>query len=168
MKLIQTIALTSNAASVEFASIPQTFTDLVLFISARTVTENNFNDFGINLGGTQTNRRLQGNGSSVSSSVTTGYLVLGLTNTSVHTANTFSNSFVYIPNYTSSNAKVLSAEGVIENNASQAEQGIFAGLTTTTSAITALAGGSGADLVAGSSFSLYGILKGSDGIVTTS
>jgi len=168
MKLIQTITLTSNAASVEFASIPQTFTDLVLISSVRTVSTDAVNDFGVSLGGTMTNRRLEGNGSTAYSSSNTGYNMIGISNTSISTANTFANNISYFPNYTSSTAKSVSSDGVTENNATQAHAGFYAAFSTSTSPITTIAAGAGSNLVAGSTFSLYGILKGSDGIVTTS
>jgi hypothetical protein len=167
MKLIQTITLTSNAASVEFASIPQTFTDLVFVASARTVAAAIQSDLGIAIG-TSNFRTLQGDGSTAASQSTTGYINIGTATGDSTTADTFGNSTCYIPNYTGATAKSFSADGVAENDATAGFQRISAGLSTTTSPITTLTIGSGADYVSGSTFSLYGITKGSDGIVTTS
>jgi hypothetical protein len=77
-----------------------------------------------------------------------------------YTANTFDNCEYYIPNYTSSIKKPLSALGVTENNATAAYISMAAALWQGTAAITsvniapyAAAGG----FLAGSSFYLYGI-----------
>jgi hypothetical protein len=58
---------------------------------------------------------------------------------------------------------------VSENNATAAFQRIIAGLNNSTAAITSINFfPSSGNFVAGSTISLYGITKGSDGIVTTS
>jgi hypothetical protein len=51
------------------------------------------------------------------------------------TANTFGNTEFYIPNYTSSNYKSFSVDGVTENNATAAFA-LYAGLWSNTAAIT--------------------------------
>jgi hypothetical protein len=87
------------------------------------------------------------------------------------TANTFSNSVAYFPNYANTTTnKSFSVDDVSENNATASYQTISANLYSSTSAITSLKIESinSANIVAGSTVSLYGILKGSDGIVTTS
>jgi len=76
---------------------------------------------------------------------------------------------IYIPNYTSSNAKSASIDGVSENNATASYQTIDAFLWNDTSAITSitltLSGGNFAQY---SSASLYGVTAGNDGITTVS
>ena len=174
MKLIETKTLGTAAASIEFTSIPQTFTDLVVLYSGRwdggstqdsvTIT---FNSSGTGY----TSRWLQGSGASVQSSNTTvglaGFAVLPGTSA---TANTFGSGQVYISNYIATVNKSFSADSVGENNGTFAYQSIVANLWANTAAITSLSMNpfSGGNFVAGSTFSLYGILKGSDGIVTTS
>ena len=172
MKLIETKTLTVAAASIEFTSIPQTFTDLVLLSSARTDRAENFGDvITIRPNGSTSGisgRRLYGTGST-SVSNTTSFIPAAMASTTNQTSNTFGNSICYIPNYTSANQKSFSLDGVSENNAVSAIQIISAGLWTGTSAITSfiLIAEFGA-LQIGSVFSLYGVTKGSDGIVTVS
>jgi hypothetical protein len=86
------------------------------------------------------------------------------------TANTFSNIGVYLPNYTASTAKSMSTDTVGENNATQAFQTITAALWNVTDPINQITVGfNGSDnFLQYSSATLYGILKGSDGIVTVS
>ena len=65
----------------------------------------------------------------------------------------------------------MSVDAVGENNATQAFQIISAGLWANTAAITSIQlipQSGGGTFVADSTVSLYGITKGSDGIVTTS
>ena len=85
------------------------------------------------------------------------------------TSNTFGNVLVYIPNYAGATSKTFSLDGVGENNATSATQAIAAGAVTATAAITKMtffmATGAWA---LNSTASIYGITKGSDGIVTTS
>jgi hypothetical protein len=171
MRLIETKTLTVAAASIEFTSIPQTFTDLVLVVSARSsraasVDNMNFQFNNVTTG--YTSRRLYGSGSSATSG----------TDTSIYfdapaasaTANTFGSAFIYIPNYTGSTNKSVSNDNVTENNATLAYQTIMAGLWSNTAAITSikLLSLTSSNYTIGSTASLYGVTKGSDGIVTVS
>jgi hypothetical protein len=175
MKLIESKTLGTAQASIEFTSIPQTFTDLVVFQSCRFAS--NAGDIDMRFNGSTTGysmRILYGSGSITGAATdSSAYLVWsGIGSRSTYTASTFGNSMVYIPNYTGSTAKSVSVDGVNENNSSTAFQVISAGLWTGTAAITSIAfsgvaSGAG-NFEAGSTISLYGVLKGSDGIVTTS
>ncbi len=158
MQLVQTVTVGSGgAATVAFTSIPQDATDLVVKTSLRNTANNAGGTIAFNTGGTYTRRRLLGNGSAVSSD-TAG--VDYQSNTSVSTANTFSNSAIYIPNYTESTQKSYSVDSVNENNATLANQSIIAGLWNQTAAITdiTLTPGSG-NFAEGSVVSLYKITK---------
>jgi hypothetical protein len=171
MQLIETKTLGATAASIEFTSIPQTFTDLVVLVSARSNGSSfgriEFN--GVSTGDSGSSRReLSGNGSVASSGGGVGSLLFPI-NISSYTANTFGNASIYIPNYTASVNKSLSIDAVIENNATAVALYIIAGLWPITTAISSVKIDNFTDsLVAGSTVSLYGITKGSDGIVTTS
>jgi hypothetical protein len=142
MQLVSTVTLGTAASSITFSSIPQTATDLlVLFRGRANNTQNAFRvQFNSDAGANYSQRILNGTGSSVTSTSTTGgtYISTQLLTPSTYTANTFSNISVYIPNYTSSSAKSLSIDGVQENNSTAANQQIVAGLWSGTAAITSL------------------------------
>ena len=170
MTLIQTKTLGAAAASIEFTSIPQTFTDLVALCSLRGTESLGTITFEIRPNSVSTDlssRTLQGDGSSASSFTQT--LIGPLAPAGTSTANTFGSTIVYIPNYSGSTNKSFSIDNVTENNATTAGQRITAGLWSNTSAITSLQFTVTSNNIAiGSTISLYGITKGSDGIVTTS
>jgi hypothetical protein len=175
MKLIETKTLGTAAASIEFTSIPQTFTDLVVVASLRSARAAVGDDivfrYNGDTGSNYSFRSLAGTGSAVasgSSTLTVGYF--GICAAANSTANTFGNGSLYIPNYTGSTAKSSSSDSVGENNATAADQIILAQLYSQTTAISSILifSNTSSNLVAGSTISLYGILKGSDGIVTTS
>lgn len=185
MKLIQTVTVGSGGeASITFGSggtLPQDYTDLLIFFSLRSNLSTNGN-CGLQFNGLTTNqsgRALYGTGSSAGSfaiSTSGNQNILAYISDSSQTANTFGNGSFYIPNYTSSVAKSVSVDGVAENNATGAASSIMAGLWNATAAITSVTlvpvSGS-SNLPSGtfaqySSASLFGITKGSDGIVTVS
>jgi hypothetical protein len=176
MKLIESKTLGGTTANVEFTSIPQTFTDLVLMVSGRSTRATEIRDelhirFSGDTGSNYSVRTLIGTGSSVISG--TGFFSDRLSRmdmtASGATSNTFGNMTIYIPNYTSSVAKSVSVDNVIENNATESYQSIIAGLWNNSGAITSIyLEPEVSDFASGSIFSLYGVLKGSDGIVTTS
>jgi hypothetical protein len=170
MKLIESKTLGTAQASIEFTSVPQTFTDLLALISTRnsnggaTAIRFNSNSSGYS------ERLLYGNGSSAASANRSGsetVWLLSALNSS--TANTFSNGQVYIPNYTGSTNKSFSMDSVNETNATGADQYLDAALWSNTAAITNIQFfNPDGNFAIGTTISLYGVLKGSDGIVTTS
>lgn len=174
MELIQTTTLGTATATIEFTSIPQTFTDLFLFLSMRTNNEPDSNGYGVadiafnGLTTNRSNRRMVGTGTNALSFSSSEIRVFVSGNT--NTANTFGNANIYIPNYTAAIPKSVSVEHVTENNGITAYQFITAGLYNSTAALTSISftALSSGLFVANSSISLYGITKGSDGIVTTS
>jgi hypothetical protein len=137
--LISSVTVGSGgAANIQFASIPATYTDLVLVTSLRDNAGSFAAQITFNNSTTSySNRYLRGNGASASSaggSVTT--YIESFSVGSSFTANTFSNSNIYIPNYTGSTNKSVSVDSVTENNATTAYGEILAGLWSNTSAIT--------------------------------
>ena len=155
----------AGASSVTFNSIPQTgYTDLVLKMSVRTDRASTDDLLNFNFNGVSTNqssRNLQGNGSTASSGTYGSNLYLAWVDAASNTASTFGNAEMYIPNYTSSNFKSISTDGVLENNATTAVMGMTAGLWSSTAAITSIAITSvfSANFVSGSTFYLYGVAK---------
>jgi len=170
MKLIQHITVGSGgAASITFSSIPATFTDLQLVISARTTgTAQNWQLINVLPNGVTANRSqryLAGTGSGVDNAA--GSELQAWASSASSTANTFGSVVINISNYLAAVAKSFSIDSVTETNATAALQVLTAGLWDDTSAITSLqlTLNSG-NLVQHSSATLYGILKGSDGITT--
>lgn len=168
MQVIQHIELGSAAASIDFQNIAQTFTDLYLTVSARNTSSSGLYTISFN-GSTSgfSTRGLFGGGSSAGSFTSPGDYG-GEVVFSSQTANTFSSNSIYIPNYTSSANKSFSVDGVQENNATGSNQVISAGLWSNTAAITRVTLNITGTFAAGSSATLYGITKGSDGTTTVS
>jgi len=160
---ISTVTVGSGgAASIDFTGIPQTYTDLLIKISGRNSGTNGIVNLSFNSDTTAGNyegRYLEGNGSTVGS-FTDQDRAAGYIDGSGSTANTFGNSETYIPNYTSSNYKSFSVDGLNENNATTAYSGLFANIWKSTSPITSitLTTGSG-NFAQYSSATLYGIRK---------
>lgn len=162
-EIINKTVLGSSAASVDFTSISSSYTDLKIVMSYRS-DQSATNDSaycyfnGISSG--YSNIFIYGTGSATGSvgSNTTGIYLCPL-NAGSSTANTFSNTEFYIPNYTSSNYKSVSVDGVQEDNASTAFMAFNAGLWSNTEAINQITiyPATGPNFVSGSSFYLYGI-----------
>ena len=176
MTLIRHIEVDSSTSSVTFMSvgdIPSDYTDLLLVGSARSSRSTGVDDdLVISFNGSTANftmRRLFGTGSG-RGSLTTPDRFAGYLTGNTATSNTFSSLKIYIPNYRSSTAKAFSTDSVSENNAAESYQAISAGLWNDTSAITSitLASTRAEDFLTGTSFTLYGITKGSDGTTTVS
>jgi hypothetical protein len=169
--VIQHIEVPSGGqASILFSSIPATYTDLLLVYSGRQETATGASVY-INpnqLTTNQSTKYLEGEGSGTPASGTLARIFTADTPSNA-TANTFSNTMVYIPNYAGSTNKSFSIDSVSENNATTAYQRISAGLWSVTDAITSLEiiMPSG-DIEQYSSATLYGIAKGSSGGVTVS
>jgi hypothetical protein len=171
MQVIQHQELASAQASITFSSIPQTYTDLYLVFSARSNYGAGTDALQISFNSntsSYSSRLLYGTGTSAASTTIARYV--GEIVPATYTANTFGNLSIYVPNYTSGSAKSYSADTVTENNATSAFQVITAGLWDNTAAITSIAFTtvSGSNFLQYTSATLYGILKGSDGIVTVS
>jgi len=150
--------------SVTFSSIPQTYTDLLIKVSARSSKGGtNIDNFSIQLNGSTSNfvfRSLYGTGSSVG--IDSGTNVYGalLGTAATATANTFGNAEAYILNYTSSNYKSMSNENANENNATSALSNLNVSLWQDTTAVTSITiGAGGGNIEQYSTFTLYGILK---------
>lgn len=175
MELIATSTVGSGgASSIDFTSIPQTYTDLLLVFSGRHATTGT-DSIIAQLNGTTSGYTFIYLGSTGSSVQNYTQSSLGFSNGmpfgniggTNYTANTFSSCQLYLPNYTAgSTAKVGSGEGGWENNDSSAAYFSFlAPKSTVTAAVTSISIKCSfyPTLVQYSSASLYGILKGSGG-----
>jgi hypothetical protein len=162
MQLISSVSVgVGGAATIDFSSIPGTYTDLMLVLSARATSTTATITVAFNGSSASfTNLYLQGNGSGVTS--TTGTTLVGNASISTDTASTFGNLSIYIPNYAGSANKNFSVDTVSENNSGTAFTQIFTGVWANSAAITQVTL-SLANFAQHSNAYLYGILKGSGG-----
>jgi hypothetical protein len=157
---IATVTVTgATAASIDFSSIPATYTDLLLSYSTRQNAGNapsllvKFNNSSSNF----TSRFLQGSGSSASSGTSPSNYA-GNSDGSSNTASTFANGTMYIPNYAGSTYKSYSVDDVQENNATEAYATLIAGLWSQTAAINQITLYNASNLfIQYSTATLYGI-----------
>ena len=142
---IATVTVGSGgAASIDFTSIPATFTDLAIKLSARSnySNVNDYASFTIN-GNTASlsNRFLYATGTTVGSGSygSPANKIQGTIGGATATSSTFGSFEMYIPNYAGSSNKSISVDSVTENNATnQGEFWLSAGLWANTSAITSI------------------------------
>lgn len=156
-----------GSANIEFTSIPQTYTDLKIVLSAR-VTNNDSLHYGpayITLNGNTSaiydNTRLMGYATTVLSAQDQNQTSLAIAvNGSSSTTTSFSINNYYFTNYTSSNNKSISNEYAIETNSTTNNlMAIVAMLANTTSAISSIkiAAASGQTFVEYTTATIYGI-----------
>ena len=125
-----------GVATVTFSSIPGTYTDLCLMLSARSSRANTNDTLTLQLNSTNiTGRRLYGDGLSAASDTVPQILPPAATST----GNTFGNTSFYIPNYAStSQYKSVSIDDTMENNATASYMDMIAGLYSSNSAVTSI------------------------------
>jgi hypothetical protein len=144
---------TNSPAFVEFTSIPQTFTDLVVIYSLNSTDGpqgiyTKFNGSNLNFSGVY--------GYSDGASNLSGFLARYL-GSIAQTAATFTNGRMYIQNYTTSNAKVFSVDETYPRNSTPSFINMIGGLWSNSAAITSVMVGDVSGLQQYSSVSLYGI-----------
>lgn len=154
-----------GTTAIDFTSIPNTYTDILIKYSLRSDQGVDYNYAYLTLNGvtssSYTSRYLfadsntAGSGSSSTTDMR-GNITVGANST----GSTFSNGELYIPNYTSSNNKSVSMDAVSEKNGST-NVGLYlsAGLFTTSSAVSSVSifPGSTFKFVQYSTATLYGI-----------
>lgn len=158
---IADVTVSSPVASVDFTSIPQGYTDLVIKASARNTVGAVQGRILVSFNGLTTNYTLTllGDQAGTPTSATRaafGDNHIGYIPGASATASTFGNLEMYVPNYTSANYKSISVDGVMENNSATNYNGLVAGLWSSTAAITSLT--LSATFAANSTFTLYGVL----------
>lgn len=165
--LIASSQSASNVSNVTLSSIPSTFTDLKLVISARTNRAADEDSVGIafndGLGATSWVLLFnQGSSLQAGNSTSLGYGVafagrVAAANTS---SNQFSNLELYIPNYSTSTNKTFSTTGGVDPTGTPYST-LLLSMRTLTSAISSIliVPGNGTQFIAQSSFHLYGIKK---------
>jgi hypothetical protein len=167
MTFIDKVVLTGSQSTIEFANLntySSTYTDLVILISARQSNnaqwcQINFN----NSSSSYSNLQLYGAGSGSGTFDSGSTPWSGAINSSPYTTNAFANTQVYIPNFSSSNHKVISYEGVQETDTTTSYMAFGSTRWAVTDPITNIKiipqSGTGLSFVEGSTFYLYGISK---------
>lgn len=166
LELITSTTLTGSQTSIVLGSggtIPQTYTDLVIYFSARTDrtiyeadgTVIQFN--GDTTSGNYSGKRFYGQGSGTPSSDSA--YGMPFNNGGNSTSSTFGSQTIYIPNYTSSTQKYFGVDGTSENNATTVFQGLGSGKWTGTAAVTyiTLKPEAGTNFVTNTTVYLYGV-----------
>ena len=161
---------TESVYEVSFTSIPQTgYSDLLLKVCGRTTST------GSQRNATDIYLRFNSNGANYSSRILSGNdavddppvvptnagssIVWGAEVTNADaTASVFGNADIYIVNYASANHKTTVTQSVTENNTTNKEVRLAAGLWQDTAAVTSITLGSGY-YVQHTTFYLYGIAK---------
>lgn len=161
IKIASVTVGSGGASSIDFTSIPSTYTDLCIKLSSRSANASNFD-----------NPRLTINSSTSTFSrdeiyAETGSVgfesvsdrIMGTTPASNATSSTFGSLDFYLPSYSGSNIKSFTADSVTENNSSTQSMWLLSGIWATTSAITdiTISLQSAGNFVQYSTATLYGI-----------
>lgn len=139
-ELISAVTVGSGgASSIDFTSIPSTYTDLCLKISARCNNASLLTIVNMTYNGSTSgysSRYLEGTGSAAASGLggTSSNTLVGAVGANA-TANTFGNVEVYIPNYAGSAYKSASSDQVLETNGTTQYMELYAYLWSNTAAI---------------------------------
>jgi hypothetical protein len=167
MTLISSVTVgAGGASSIDFSSIPATYTDLCLKISGRTNRSLSVDGIALRFNndltsGNYTGIRFYGDGSAAGTdSGSATWDGMPFMDAATSTASVFGNAEVYIPNYTGSTQKSISVDGVAENNATTVYMGLGAGKWSGTSAInriTIYGQSAGATILQYSTAYLYGV-----------
>lgn len=141
--LIASVTVGSGgAASIDFSSIPSTYTDLCMKVSARDARAVVASSIVLQINGSTaasgSYRRIYGDGAAAFSDSSSGDVTVQSAHSDGNsaTANTFGNVEIYIPNYAGSANKTFSSDGVAETNGTTTYMSMVAGLWANTAAIT--------------------------------
>jgi hypothetical protein len=125
-----------GAATIDFSSIPSTYTDLCLLTSLRSNDANDYAGLRFNNDtSSYTSRQIFGTGSSAGSTSRTDFYMTGVMTVPANTASTFNSTSLYIPNYTAAVNKSVSRDSVSETNATAALMELEAILWSNTAVI---------------------------------
>lgn len=144
-QIATTLVGSGGSATITFSGIPQTYNDLVLLFSGRTTYNTDTNDqiriYFNNNTSNYSHKILTGTGTGTDGdgTQTTAPGINAQTETGAMTANTFSNDYIYIPNYTSAtrNKSVLH-DHTTENAFSLSYYGLGSTTWINTSAVTSI------------------------------
>jgi hypothetical protein len=159
VKIASVTVGSGGAATMDFTSIPATYTDLLVKVSSRF--DANQNNVFVSYNGSSSSfsfRSLYGNGS-IAGSTNGATNAAFLSENASYTASIFASADFYIPNYAGNNYKSASSDSVQENNTTTAFAFLYSSLWSNTAAITSitLTPDTGANFVQYSTATLYGI-----------
>jgi hypothetical protein len=140
-KLISSVTVGSGgAATIEFSSIPATYTDLVIKFSGNSSNQTPRVNFNNSSSSIYSEKLLYAQGGTTASASNTNTTYFDWVALCVNNgANFFGNSEFYIPNYAGSNNKSVSADSVQEVNATTGNNlYLDAGLWASSAAITSI------------------------------
>jgi hypothetical protein len=158
-KLASTTVGAGGTSAITFSNIPQNYTDLVLKLSGRTTESYYYASFQIRFNGSTvgyTGKDVYGiaaSGAGSANRTTTYYNLDGAS----ATANTFANIEIYIPNYAGSTNKSFSMDAVSEDNSTNNNASLVAGLWSNVTAISTIAIVPTNTMVQYSTATLYGV-----------
>ena len=130
-----------GASSIDFSSISGAYTDLMLFHSVRSNNAALNDAIILKINGSTANlsgRFIYGNTPAANVATDVGGFYGGIASAATSTASTFSSTYLYFSNYSSSNNKSFSVDSAMENNTTTAFPFLVSGLWSDTSVITAL------------------------------
>ena len=130
-----------GASSIDFTSIPSTYTDLCVVVSSRTTRSSAMANLGVKFNSSSSNlssRILRALDVSSPDSYSNGTEIEFGSVGNTATASTFGSASIYIPNYAGSNNKSVSIDAVYEDNSANRFMYLVAGLWSNSSAITAV------------------------------
>lgn len=134
-----------GVSSITFNNIPQSFTDLYIYISGRSgFASNQWDDIGMRFNGSSTGYSHTISFAVGASNVISGRTVsaahawAGWVSNSVATASSFGNNFIHIPNYNSANFKTWSTDSVVGSNSATLPLGMLSGTWRNSSSITSI------------------------------
>jgi hypothetical protein len=158
--LIASTTLGSTTTPVTFSSIPQTYTDLLIRVSAKCAATGTTDLISANFNGSTAN--FSGNEMYNSSGTMNAWAPGGyfgsVNGAEAGNGNNFSNIEVYIPRYTVTGNKAFSAYWTNERNSTSGPFiGHVSNMWSGTAAITSITFAQSNGFIANSSFHLYGI-----------
>lgn len=169
--LISSTTLGTTAASVTISSIPSTYTDLVLKVSAQdNNAANNRDSVGLTFNGDSTalyswtyNYTTYNGQIGIRSGSAQTYILAGDIPGRINYTNLFGNMEIYIPNYTASTSKIASIMSVLDSNNTtnlyDSSSYYISGLYRSNTAISSITLTPSSPFNTYSSFNLYGINK---------
>jgi hypothetical protein len=164
---ISRVEVTTPTQSIQFTSIPNTYTDLLLIMSIRQNANADGHQLGVRFNSNGSNYgRLGlyyvGNATDVAGGNSETFARFGFAESSTFTSNTFGSYEMYITNYASTNEyKPFQTHSVCESNSTVVyAQGLWSGIWNNTSAINSITIqdlSNNTDIATNSTAYLYGI-----------